>query len=249
MAVSKTLRFAIFDRDDRTCRYCGQTAPDVKITVDHVIPKTLGGRDEPENLVTACWDCNIGKGAASPSAEVVADVAEDTLRYAQLAKQAWAVRVEEIERERSYTDEASESIDFPVPPEWRSSIGRFYTLGVPLEAVQEAARLASDKWQYSRSMDRFKYMCGILWNQCREVNGAIAESLDMDGCWYTENDLDDLRYEAFREGWSRGQKDGFSKGVFKPDPITMLIHHHVEGSFARVAGAWADGREALASCG
>lgn len=38
MAVSKRTRFEVLRRDDHTCRYCGQSAPDVKLTVDHVLP-------------------------------------------------------------------------------------------------------------------------------------------------------------------------------------------------------------------
>ncbi|AWN05089.1 HNH endonuclease [Gordonia phage Easley] len=38
MAVSKRLRYEILRRDNHTCRYCGATAPDVPLTVDHVVP-------------------------------------------------------------------------------------------------------------------------------------------------------------------------------------------------------------------
>lgn len=58
MAVSKRLRYEILRRDNHTCRYCGATAPDVKLTVDHVVPVALGGSDVPTNLVAACDACN-----------------------------------------------------------------------------------------------------------------------------------------------------------------------------------------------
>jgi hypothetical protein len=35
MAVSKRLRHEVFRRDNHTCLYCGHSAPDVKITIDH----------------------------------------------------------------------------------------------------------------------------------------------------------------------------------------------------------------------
>jgi len=50
----------IFRRDNYTCQYCG--AQDVPLTVDHIIPKVLGGSETWENLVTACIDCNNKKG-------------------------------------------------------------------------------------------------------------------------------------------------------------------------------------------
>ncbi len=50
----------IFRRDHYTCQYCGRTLQN--LTVDHVIPKRLGGTRSWENLVTACAPCNHLKG-------------------------------------------------------------------------------------------------------------------------------------------------------------------------------------------
>ena len=82
MAVSKRLRYEILRRDNHACRYCGATAPDVKLNVDHVIPQALGGTDKPDNLVTACADCNSGKTSSMPNAMPVADVKQDAFRQA-----------------------------------------------------------------------------------------------------------------------------------------------------------------------
>ncbi|MEN6536306.1 MAG: HNH endonuclease [Bryobacteraceae bacterium] len=62
MSISKRLRFEIFRRDNYACVYCGRRAPSVTLEVDHRIPRCNGGSDDPENLVSACWDCNRGKG-------------------------------------------------------------------------------------------------------------------------------------------------------------------------------------------
>lgn len=55
------IRSAIFARDDFTCRYCG--ARGGRLECDHVIPVSKGGASTPDNLVTACFDCNRSKGA------------------------------------------------------------------------------------------------------------------------------------------------------------------------------------------
>jgi hypothetical protein len=57
------LRWAVLERDNFTCQYCGQTAPDVKLEVDHIISVKDGGQDTIENLKTACYSCNIGRSA------------------------------------------------------------------------------------------------------------------------------------------------------------------------------------------
>lgn len=82
MAVSKRLRYEILRRDNHACRYCGATAPGVKLNVDHVIPTSLGGSDKPDNLVSACADCNGGKTSSMPNAMPVEDVNQETLRQA-----------------------------------------------------------------------------------------------------------------------------------------------------------------------
>ncbi|MFJ6566564.1 HNH endonuclease [Streptomyces sp. NPDC091292] len=90
MAVSKRLRYEILRRDNHACRYCGATAPRVKLNVDHVIPTSLGGSDKPDNLVTACVECNSGKTSSLPNAEPVADVEQTTFRRADELKRAVA---------------------------------------------------------------------------------------------------------------------------------------------------------------
>lgn len=57
--IPKTLKWAILDRDNYTCRYCG--ARGVPMEIDHVFPEAKGGPTVAENLVTACEPCNRAK--------------------------------------------------------------------------------------------------------------------------------------------------------------------------------------------
>lgn len=54
----------IFHRDSHSCQYCGYTGE--QLTLDHVIPRSRGGLDTWENLVTACVSCNVRKGNRTP---------------------------------------------------------------------------------------------------------------------------------------------------------------------------------------
>lgn len=54
----------ILHRDAHSCQYCGYTGDD--LTLDHVIPRSRGGGDCWENLVTACVRCNVKKGSRTP---------------------------------------------------------------------------------------------------------------------------------------------------------------------------------------
>jgi len=65
--ISKKIRFEVFKRDSFKCQYCGKSAPEVILHIDHVIPVSEGGKNNLTNLVTSCMDCNLGKGARSLS--------------------------------------------------------------------------------------------------------------------------------------------------------------------------------------
>lgn len=57
---------ALFSRDRFLCLYCGQHFSKGELTRDHVIPTSKGGFDEWNNVVTACWVCNVRKGCRTP---------------------------------------------------------------------------------------------------------------------------------------------------------------------------------------
>ena len=58
-------RREIFARDDFTCQYCGRRTRD--LTIDHVMPRRLGGGHSWENLVSACKACNHKKAGRTPA--------------------------------------------------------------------------------------------------------------------------------------------------------------------------------------
>lgn len=62
MSLSLADRFYVMKRDRFTCIYCGAHPPNVELEVDHFFPASRGGSDHTDNLVTACRDCNRGKG-------------------------------------------------------------------------------------------------------------------------------------------------------------------------------------------
>ena len=71
-------RFAVLSRDGFRCVYCGRGhAEQVVLHVDHVIPRSGGGSDDVNNLVAACQECNLSKGAIplAPAGHRSGDVA------------------------------------------------------------------------------------------------------------------------------------------------------------------------------
>lgn len=55
-------RLNIMLRDRHTCQYCGRKFPRQKLNIDHIIPRSRGGRTEWDNVVTSCHACNRKKG-------------------------------------------------------------------------------------------------------------------------------------------------------------------------------------------
>ncbi|HXN65987.1 MAG TPA: HNH endonuclease [Candidatus Acidoferrales bacterium] len=53
-------------RDHNTCQFCGVTFPASELTLDHVLPRSRGGRSSWENLVASCYRCNNRKGDRTP---------------------------------------------------------------------------------------------------------------------------------------------------------------------------------------
>lgn len=56
----------VFARDHWTCGYCSQKFNIKDLTLDHVIPRSKGGKTSFENVITCCKECNLRKGNRSP---------------------------------------------------------------------------------------------------------------------------------------------------------------------------------------
>lgn len=57
-------RREVLRRDKHTCQYCGSSK---HLTLDHVIPRSKGGKHSWDNVVIACEQCNSRKGDRTPS--------------------------------------------------------------------------------------------------------------------------------------------------------------------------------------
>ena len=80
MAISSSLRFSVFERDGFTCQYCGRKPPEIEVHADHITPTSAGGDDRIDNLITACVDCNRGKGARIINPSLTHDELKKTLK-------------------------------------------------------------------------------------------------------------------------------------------------------------------------
>lgn len=66
-ASVKLNRRNLYARDQNRCQYCGKRFTTTDLSVDHIIPRSQGGRTSWENVVCACLRCNVKKGGRTPA--------------------------------------------------------------------------------------------------------------------------------------------------------------------------------------
>lgn len=173
-AINKRFRFEVFKRDLFCCQYCGSTPPNAVLEIDHINPVCNGGSNDIDNLITACFDCNRGKGGvtldSSPEtllnkAETLKERVEQLKAYEKLMlskKSAEDRRIDQIEDAfRIHFSDYSFSLRF------RESV-RIFIQKLPVFEVVEYMHLACNK--LGARDDSIKYFCGICWNSIRGIN-------------------------------------------------------------------------------
>lgn len=60
-------RMNVYLRDSSTCQYCGQRFERKDLNLDHVLPRSRGGKTTWENIVCSCIRCNLKKGNRTPN--------------------------------------------------------------------------------------------------------------------------------------------------------------------------------------
>lgn len=211
MAVSKRLRFEILRRDDHTCQYCGERAPDVTLHVDHVVPVALGGTDDPGNLVAACRDCNSGKTSVPANAPLVQKVNAHAAAYAlTLTDKMTRIRAD-LERGNAYIEEfeaaweqwklGDTGAQLPLPRDYKESMRRWCAMGVPLELIEYGIEVAMAK--QGLEGERYNYMAGVVWRTLDNQDAPYDLTVETVAT-YTEQEADEKRIEAYEYGWRRG---------------------------------------------
>lgn len=184
------LRFEIFKRDAFACCYCGKTPPQVLLEVDHLHPVCEGGTDDPDNLLTACFECNRGKGATTLDTAALPQAAADRAeQIAERLAQSKAYHLMLAEQEEYVQEQMNEvwekwcdlfkggivdgywSCD-PYPP--KAPTLRRFLKTLTLYDVLEAVEIAHNKFPTGRGSNPVRYFCGVCNNKIRRLTGEEA---------------------------------------------------------------------------
>jgi len=175
MAASKKIRFEIFKRDGFKCAYCGKAPPVVTLELDHIEPKAKGGKDDINNYLTACFDCNRGKGDI-PLEKIPAQLQEnlEILKEKELQLSEYRKFIAKIEKRLKGDFEEINSIYSGFYPGWEFSdqfknvsIRRFLQL-LPKHLIIESLQIAVSKWPNNK-VKVIPYFCGICWNKIKGI--------------------------------------------------------------------------------
>lgn len=220
MAISKRLRFEVLRRDDHTCQYCGERAPDVTLHVDHVVPVALGGTDDPGNLVAACRDCNAGKTSVPADAPLVQKVNAHAAAYAlTLTDKMTRIRAK-LQRDDEYIEQFLEHWNhwvardtgkhWPLPDDYKDSLRRWASMGVPPELIEYAVEVAMKKQGIHG--ERYSYMAGVIWRTLDDQDTPYNLTEETVAVWTPfehEEYVTEERIKAYTHGWDTGYSVGY----------------------------------------
>lgn len=179
MSVSKKVRFEVFKRDGFQCCYCGKTPPEVILEADHIDPKSKGGKDDINNLLTACFDCNRGKkdipldkapAKLSENLQILKLKEEQLKEYRKFAKKIEARIKADMDKIDGMYQET-----FPgwgLSDHFRIGSLKQFLKRLPFHEVQEAMEIATSRFAHDKN-NAIPYFCGVCW---RKIKGDTRES-------------------------------------------------------------------------
>lgn len=103
---AKLNKYNIKLRDEFTCQYCKSKRSHKSLTIDHVLPKSLGGKNSWENLVTACKTCNSSKKnnksiipKKMPVKPTYYDLAKKLFKFERITNEHWGQYINILKKE------------------------------------------------------------------------------------------------------------------------------------------------------
>jgi len=172
MAVSKKIRFEVFKRDGFQCAYCGKSPPEITLECDHITPKSKGGKDDINNLIAACFDCNRGKRNIpldkSPTKlqenlEILQEKESQLAAFHKFIKKIERRIAKEVAQvNETYNENFPE---YELSEQFIHGTLKNFLKSLPVSEVLDAMHLACSRID---NADRaIQYFCGICWNRIR----------------------------------------------------------------------------------
>jgi len=174
--IPKGVRFNVFKRDGFRCQYCGRAAPDVILHVDHIVPVAAGGGNDELNLITACQDCNLGKGKKQLTDMTAIDRQRKQLDDLNEMREQMEMLIQWKQELLQMDEQKIDAIVQAVYVTCRARISRRdraafrkYLKRFPFEDVIDAAEIAFSKYPKWEAIDKVGGIC-YNWEKQREYD-------------------------------------------------------------------------------
>lgn len=171
-SISKRVRFEVFKRDNFTCQYCSAKPPNVPLEIDHIIPVSKGGKNNVDNLLTACFDCNRGK--SNIELDNVPKTLTDKTEVIKLAQYQYKQYCRVLKKQEKIINDDIQTIqlifelyhnEWSFTDKFKLSVKKFIeSLGI--HEVKDSMEKACLKNNLD-SDDTLRYFCGICWNKIK----------------------------------------------------------------------------------
>ena len=223
-SISRKLRFEVFKRDGFTCQYCGRSAPNVVLEVDHIKPVAKGGGNELLNLVTSCFECNRGKGKRELNDDSIVKTQQEQLKELNEKRNQIAMMLEWREELKQLENEKVDILINEMCSCWGIQINLTQTgmhivknwlKEFDMNIILESIEIATKYYQKNGVEVAFKKIGGICYNKKNaNINPVNAQrskvyhfcknkydSIDVEIMWSLLNTylLTDEDYQVFVE--------------------------------------------------
>ena len=172
-SISVKKRFEVFKRDNFTCQYCSAKPPTTPLEVDHIVPVCKGGVNDIENLITACFDCNRGKGGMELNN--IPDTLVVKMDRMLLAKKQYKQYQNLLKKQKQIIDlEINQVVavyelffeEYTLTEKFKISVKNFIKKLNVYEVVDAMEKACA---KVNHSNHAIKYFCGICWNKIKEL--------------------------------------------------------------------------------
>ena len=170
-SISKKLRFEVLKRDSFTCQYCSAKPPKVPLEIDHINPVCKGGKNNIDNLITACFDCNRGK-----SGNELTSIPKTILEKSEgkkLALQQYKEYQKILKEERIQMESDIDAVEFiylnvfeyVFTEKFKISVKQFIKILGVEEVIDSMEKACNRMYHEDKAL---RYFCGICWNKIKE---------------------------------------------------------------------------------
>jgi len=230
-SITKKIRFEVFKRDSFTCQYCGKSAPEVILHVDHIEPKSKGGTNELFNLITACFDCNMGKKDRKLDDSTVLKKQKEELDKLNIKRQQLEMLmeyrkslIEDVKNEVDVLDQELQMLTgYGFSESYKKDVFKYikkYGLTECLKGLNTAYCTYTKTGTKEEVQEMLTKLSGILYNKSKEADDPLYG----DAVWCANIARKVWRYMGYGD-WNYVYSlahDSLEKGISKNEIIKVI---------------------------